>query len=147
MEPVALSSVQCLFQFQIHCLPDFPLICKCHLNRNDGNHLQWSGRQEREKRIGNGEEDHVAHTEKPCISANFSLWKDWRTVFLLRTSTKKLISFLPPNVNRFYVSHSARNKCNLMLSSRSEANFQVYGTRNRLPNSNYMTQLTWIGSH
>lgn len=49
MEPMALSSVQCLFQFQIHCLPDFPVICKCHLNRNDGNHLQWSGRQEREK--------------------------------------------------------------------------------------------------
>lgn len=41
MEPVALSSVQCLFQFEIHCLPDFTLICKCHLSRSDGNNLQW----------------------------------------------------------------------------------------------------------
>lgn len=76
MEPVALSSVQCLFQFQIHCLPDFPLICKCHLNRNDGNHLQWPGRQEREKWMEKREEDHVEHTKKPCIIANFSIWKE-----------------------------------------------------------------------
>ena len=41
MEPVALSSVQCLFQFEIHCLPDFTLICKCHLSGSDGNNLQW----------------------------------------------------------------------------------------------------------
>lgn len=41
MEPVALSSVQCLFQFEIHCPPDFTLICKCHLSRSDGNNLQW----------------------------------------------------------------------------------------------------------
>lgn len=41
MEPVALSSVQCLFQFEIHCLPDFTLICKCHLSRSRGNNLQW----------------------------------------------------------------------------------------------------------
>lgn len=41
MEPVALSSVQCLFQFEIHCLPDFTLICKCHLRRSGENNLKW----------------------------------------------------------------------------------------------------------
>lgn len=27
------------------------------------------------------EEDHVEHTEKACIIANFSIRKDWRAVF------------------------------------------------------------------
>lgn len=34
-EPVALYSVQCLFQFEIHCLLDFTLICKCDLSGSD----------------------------------------------------------------------------------------------------------------
>lgn len=52
MEPVALSSVQCLFQFEIHCLPDFTLICKCHLSRNDGNNLQWCKKKDIKKKAG-----------------------------------------------------------------------------------------------
>lgn len=49
MGPVALSSVQCLFQFEIHCLPDFTLICKCHLSRSDGNNLQWCKKKDKKQ--------------------------------------------------------------------------------------------------
>lgn len=67
MEPVALSSVQCLFQFEIHCLPDFTLICKCHLSRSRGNNLQWFKGKIYKKRRRNYERRRLNSKNHACL--------------------------------------------------------------------------------
>lgn len=70
MEPVALSSVQCLFQFEIHCLPDFTLICKCHLRRSGENNLKWCKNKtwkKKKNRKGRVLQTHSENTSFGCF--------------------------------------------------------------------------------